>query len=331
MARVKHDPLIDLSPYALKSNVLELDNTNAFTPDTDYEPATKKYVDDNLGGGQILPSTFHARLTLESGVPISTSDQTAKTTLYLTPYDGNIVGLYNTGTSSWEMKNLAEISATIPSTTNTNYDVFVYDNSGTLTLEFVAWTNSGAGTSTRTALGNQDGIKVKSGEVNKRYVGSIRTTSVSGQCEDSQTKRFIWNNYNKVGRILKRIETTGSWTYTSTTFRSWNNSTVNRVEFITGFSDEPIKLQFSALGIGTETGTGFATGIGLNKTNGNDADLSFVGYGVIGTIINSMVSNLEKNLFGYNFLQAVERNTGGGTVTFYGTLTSLGLLGNIKA
>ncbi|MFI1771541.1 hypothetical protein ACH5TX_07485, partial [Flavobacteriaceae bacterium MEBiC06459] len=32
---------------ATKANVLELDNTNAFTPDTDYEPATKKYVDDS--------------------------------------------------------------------------------------------------------------------------------------------------------------------------------------------------------------------------------------------------------------------------------------------
>jgi len=36
----------DLSGLALKSNVLELDNTAAFTPDADYEPATKKYVDD---------------------------------------------------------------------------------------------------------------------------------------------------------------------------------------------------------------------------------------------------------------------------------------------
>jgi len=30
-----------------KSNVLELDNISSFTPDTDYEPATKKYVDDS--------------------------------------------------------------------------------------------------------------------------------------------------------------------------------------------------------------------------------------------------------------------------------------------
>ena len=41
---------IDPSIYALKTNVLQLDNTTVFTPDADYEPATKKYVDDNSGG-----------------------------------------------------------------------------------------------------------------------------------------------------------------------------------------------------------------------------------------------------------------------------------------
>lgn len=37
-----------------KTNVLELDNTTAFTPDADYEPATKKYVDDNSGGSNLV-------------------------------------------------------------------------------------------------------------------------------------------------------------------------------------------------------------------------------------------------------------------------------------
>jgi len=41
----------DLTGLATKANVLELDNTTSFTPDADYEPATKKYVDDNAGGG----------------------------------------------------------------------------------------------------------------------------------------------------------------------------------------------------------------------------------------------------------------------------------------
>jgi hypothetical protein len=38
----------ELSDKADKTNVLELDNTDAFTPDADYEPATKKYVDESI-------------------------------------------------------------------------------------------------------------------------------------------------------------------------------------------------------------------------------------------------------------------------------------------
>ena len=45
--------LARLATLALKSNVLELDNVGAFTPDADYEPATKKYVDDNVGAGDV--------------------------------------------------------------------------------------------------------------------------------------------------------------------------------------------------------------------------------------------------------------------------------------
>ncbi len=33
------------------------DNTTAFTPTTDYQPATKKYVDDNSGVGIIISAT----------------------------------------------------------------------------------------------------------------------------------------------------------------------------------------------------------------------------------------------------------------------------------
>ena len=50
----------DLSGYALKINVLELDNTTPFTPDADYEPATKKYVDDAViaTGGDMFKAVY---------------------------------------------------------------------------------------------------------------------------------------------------------------------------------------------------------------------------------------------------------------------------------
>jgi len=51
----------DLSALALSANVLELDNTTAFTPDADYEPATKRYVDDEIEaatGGHYVGEIF---------------------------------------------------------------------------------------------------------------------------------------------------------------------------------------------------------------------------------------------------------------------------------
>ena len=37
---------LDLTPYALTSTVLTKDNTTEYTPSSDYNPTTKKYVDD---------------------------------------------------------------------------------------------------------------------------------------------------------------------------------------------------------------------------------------------------------------------------------------------
>ncbi len=60
---ISNDTQVALDTKADKSNVLELDNTVAFSPDNDYEPATKKYVDDNIasaGGGDMLKTTYDA-------------------------------------------------------------------------------------------------------------------------------------------------------------------------------------------------------------------------------------------------------------------------------
>ena len=51
----------NIAAKAEKSNVLQLDNTTAFSPDADYEPATKKYVDDYIattGNGDMLKTIY---------------------------------------------------------------------------------------------------------------------------------------------------------------------------------------------------------------------------------------------------------------------------------
>jgi hypothetical protein len=54
----------DLSVYALKSNVLELDNTTPYTPTLDYHPVTLKYFTDNagVGTGDMLKSVYDPTL-----------------------------------------------------------------------------------------------------------------------------------------------------------------------------------------------------------------------------------------------------------------------------
>lgn len=83
--------------YALKSNYLALNNTTSFTPDADYEPATKKYVDDAItaGGGytdemaQDAVGGMFAGNT-ETGITVTYDDGTGKVNFAVaTQFDGS--------------------------------------------------------------------------------------------------------------------------------------------------------------------------------------------------------------------------------------------------
>src|SRR5262245_18934383 len=74
------------------------------------------------------------RLTLVSGTPVLTSDQTAKTTIYYTPYVGSVAPFWD-GTS-WELASIAELSLALDSSSGhtgyhqsgKNFDLFVDHN-----------------------------------------------------------------------------------------------------------------------------------------------------------------------------------------------------------
>lgn len=180
-----------------------------------------------------MSSTCEGRLTLESGVAVSTTDQTAKTTVYFTPYRGTNISVYDG--SDWNIFTFSELSLSISSyTADTNFDIFIYDNSGTLTLESVAWTDD---TTRATALTTQDGVYVKSGATTRRYLGTIRTTSSTGQCEDSEDRRFVWSYYNQVKKHQQARVSSPLHTYATQAYRPFKNSTVvgeTRYEFVVG-------------------------------------------------------------------------------------------------
>ncbi len=89
-------------------------------------------------GGAPIAGICNGRLTLSSGVPVPTADVLAATSLYFTPFRGNQVALYNG--SAWALFPFTERSLSLSGlAANTPYDIFLYDNAGTLTLEAVAW------------------------------------------------------------------------------------------------------------------------------------------------------------------------------------------------
>lgn len=193
-----------------------------------------EYTVDTLSIQQLIVDLGSAaicqgRLTLTSGVPVTTSDVTAAGTLYFTPYIGNRIATYSG--SAWSVSSFAEKSLSLSLTSGKNYDVFIV--SGTLALELsAAWTND---TTRADALALQDGIYVKSSDHTRRYLGTIRASGTN-TTEDSDTKRFVWNLYNQSERQLWRQDSTANWNYSTDSWRQANAASANQVEIVTGIS-----------------------------------------------------------------------------------------------
>lgn len=203
------------------------------------------------------------RLTLTSGTAVTTADVTGATSIYWTPYKGNRIALYDSTHAVWNVRTFSELTLALGTlSSGLPYDVFAYDNAGTVALRSpVAWTNT---TTRATALTLQDGVLVKTGATTDRYLGTFYTTSTT-QTEDSAAKRFVWNYYNRQVRSMFRQDTTSTWTYNTATIRQANGSTANQLAFVVGVSENPIWCRVRT-NMTMPAGTDAGVGIGLDST-----------------------------------------------------------------
>lgn len=342
--------------------------------------------------------------------------------IYYTPYIGNRISLYDSGAwrlfvfdsnSSFSLTNLGA---------NRIYDMFAFNNSGTVALEVVDWginteynitavtvgantvvtftvaggtqpfavddvvdiqgvagTSStllnsswavaavgGSGTSrtvtlnsvnttgltytglgtirlqknTRaTALASQDGVYVKSGDASRKYLGSFRTIGAGQATEDSRARRFIWNFFNRRPRQLLKIEPNNFWTYGTASWRATNNDARNRVEFVCGMAEDPVRLEVAGCFRGpapaappteaqfTYINSYVLAGIGLNKSTNTNHTTDGVGYlsqmsrDAYANVIMPSYAMLSKSFAGYNFATFVELASpgrAGATCEIYG-------------
>ncbi len=250
------------------------------------------------------------RLTLTTGVPVTTADVSGATTLYWTPYIGGWIGLYD-GTNWIVLPSTEKSLSLIGYTASKPYDIFGYNDSGTLALESLIWTDN---TTRATALTTQDGILVKTGATTRRYLGTIYINATGGQTEDTVMQRFVWNYYNRVLRRLYLTEET-SHTYNSTTVRYWNNSSFNRVELVRGVGEDVTNIAITGFLKTTVDGSYAQISVGIDVNNNWDSEFALVASGVTEEITPARVGNKQIGI-GFHYIAAVERAPGGQNSTF---------------
>lgn len=242
------------------------------TTSTDYDYAW-------TAAAAVVPYGVSGRLTLESGVPVSSTDQSAKATIYFTPYKGNTIVLWDG--SNWTEYTFIETSlaiGTLASATIPN-DIFGYQSAGTLTLEKLAWTNA---TTRATAITIQDGRYCKSGDKTRLYLGSFYPSSTT-TTEDSYGgvttqvggKRFLFNHYNQEFRSAAVKDTSASYNYSTSTFRQVNAAAGNKVGFMIGTVAhiDAVAQSYMSSSVACNVGVG----VGIDNTSTTSAQVSGTG------------------------------------------------------
>lgn len=269
------------------------------------------------GGGS--NSVCDGRLTLASGQPIMTGNVTAAGTLYYTPHVGNRIALYDG--VAWGTYEFAELSASLAGlTANLNYDVFVLDDGG-LELALTGWSND---TTRATALARQDGVLVKSGIPEQRYLGTIRIAPAGGVCEwspqpaaaagGSHPRLFVWNAYNRQMVSAMVRDSGDSWTYTTATWRAKNNSANNRISFVVGESGAFVDARSSEMGYNAAVVTR-QCGISLDSTTAPGGLRGSYNAADTGPMLASASFVVAA---GFHYVQECEFSMATGTTYWYG-------------
>lgn len=284
------------------------------------------------------------RLTLVSDSPVMTASQSAATTIYYTPYNGNLVPIYNgtafLATPFSELSNITTNSSTGSAgpaavANNSNYDLFVWHNGGTVTLtRGPAWTSdmargSGAGTTelqrVNGVLTNAVAIANGPGANLGTYVGTVRSDGSSqinfifGGIGAGGTAAVlgVWNAYNRVDVRGLIGDSTNSWTYSTTAWRPSNNSTTMRVSFVSGLPEDFIHFDCGGLVTTNAGGGNNVVGVGYDSTTAASGRLQW-GTGST-TSFGQPNASYSVQPLGFHFGQMLEFANGSGiTTTWFG-------------
>jgi len=345
------------------------DSTNniLYVCTTTGSTSTAVWTAVNATAASVITPTPQGYLTPVSAQPIITNDAIAVGAIYYTPYLGSLVSVYN-GTS-FVTSAFSELTLTLSAShaASTIYDVFVFNNSGTLTLATgPAWTASGPGVGARgtgagtTQLSRLSGLLVNTAQMTGRngattytiqasqgtYLGSILITSTPGTvtCHRTYGQLRVWgisNAYNRVLTYLKCGDPNASWTVGTIGFRLANNSASNVLTIFSGLAEEAFDLSYenncgsNAANITAGTTCIASVGVGLNGSiSGKTGTVSLNNQSAatpMGVSGNAKAVYQMPPALGINTIGAYEANGGGVVNSYSGTETNMLLYARWRA
>ncbi len=280
------------------------------------------------------------RLTLTSGSPVMMTSASAQTTVYYTPFVGNMIPIYD-GSNMVPMP-FAELSA---ATADTNHspaaigankvnDWFVWNDGGALRLshgpDWASDTTRSAGTNLTLVNGiwlNNADIANGPTALRGTYVGTTRSNGTSSidwtfgsvASGGGRAVFFVWNAYNRVPVATMVGDSTASWQYdVATTWRAPNSNSNMRVHVVRGFNIDGARAEYAATAQ-CGSSTKVSVGIGLNSTSelaaGATTAMANHPTGEL-TTLTAKFSGLIGA--GYSYLSALERNSTTTASTWYG-------------
>ncbi len=261
------------------------------------------------------------RLSLSASSAVA--DVESSTTLHYLPYAHNVLPLWAENLQSWVYRIIPEqgITITSPIANPGNFDLYAGLSSASPSGFFVTTQGWTSNTVRLRPLRRKNGILALnfSGQSEPwfTYLGTVRGVGNIGSATltDTESRRFLYNAYNREQRRVLKLEPSVSWTYNSSTWRPYNNSVLNRIEIVDGIGTGVLDLSFSARGA-TTPGAYAQFGLAI------DSDSVFSESYSVSIDDAALLSRMARPLgVGYHFCQALESVGASGTVTFYSGLS----------
>ncbi len=299
---------------------------------------------------QNIAAAPQGRLTLTSAAPVLAAGVTAGTSVYYTPYIGNLVPIYDG--SSINTASFSELTLTLNSNhvASNIYDVFLFYDSGAVTIGTgPAWNTATAGSGARGAgagttelsravggfytnafpMTARNGAATYTVGANRAtYVGSIFIDGTNGQVSCllayGQSRKWgVWNAYNRVPIILKAGDPTATWTYTVNTWRPSNNNAANKITIFCGLAEEMTDSKFIQEAFSSSGSLDTFTGIGWNSTTAPSGTIGV--YNFAAQYLSQPANTIAAPFIGIANVTSLEK-TESGTAGYAGTEANMALI-----